>query len=67
MEAINFFELEDNYDKQVTDIPSVRLYALYKGQKKKILHRVGGPEGLKEFEKLVDSIIIDDNLKKLEK
>ena len=65
MEEIKFFELNDRYDSRVTDIPSTRLYVEYKGQKKKLLDRVGAPKELKEFEKLIDSIIIDDKLVKV--
>ncbi|PCJ26349.1 MAG: hypothetical protein COA97_06090 [Flavobacteriales bacterium] len=67
IEIINLFELEDKYDSQITDIPSTHLYVVYKGQKKKILDRVGGPKELKRFEKLIDFLVIDNNLKKVAK
>ena len=65
IEVINLFELKDKYDSKMTDIPSVYLYIAYKGNKKKILDRDGGPSELKRFEKLIDFLVIDDNLKKV--
>lgn len=67
IEVIGLFELKDKYDSQITDIPSVQLYVVYKGKKKKILDRVGGPNELKQFEKLIDFLVIDDDLKKVTK
>jgi hypothetical protein len=65
MEVINLFELQDKYDSKITDLPSVLLYIEYKGNKKKILDRAGGPNELKQFEKLIDFLIIDKDLKKV--
>ena len=66
IETINLFEMKDKYDSSITDIPSTILYVVYKGQKKKILDRVGGPDELKKLEKLIDFLVIDDELKKVE-
>jgi hypothetical protein len=65
IEAINLFEMQDKYDSKITDIPSTILFVVYKGKKKKILDRVGGPDELKKFEKLIDFLVIDDELKKV--
>ncbi len=65
IDIIKLFELNDKYDSRITDIPSTHLYVIYKGKKKKIVDRVNAPEKLKKFEKLIDSIVIDDNLKKV--
>jgi Domain of unknown function (DUF6438) len=64
IEAINLFEMNDKYASKITDIPSTILYVVYNGKKKKILDRVGGPDELKRFEKLIDFLVIDDELKK---
>ncbi|NRA13813.1 MAG: hypothetical protein HRT57_17870, partial [Crocinitomicaceae bacterium] len=56
----------DKYDSQITDLPSVLLLVVYKNQKKKILDRVDGPKELKQFGKLIDHLVIDDQLKKVE-
>jgi hypothetical protein len=67
IDEINLFELNDKYDSNITDIPAVALFVVYKGNKKKIFDRYGGPKELKEFEKLIDSIVLDDQLiKKIE-
>lgn len=65
LDVIKLFELEDVYDSKVTDIPSTHLYVEFNGKKKKILDRVGAPKELKQFEKLIDFIVIDDDLKKV--
>ena len=64
IKIIKLFELEDKYDSRITDIPSTYLYVIYQGKKKKILDRDGAPNELKRFEKLIDFLVIDDNLKK---
>ncbi len=66
IDALKIFDMEDKYDSPVTDIPSVHLLIVYNNQKKKILDRVNGPKELKQFEKLIDHLVIDDELKKVE-
>ncbi|PCI93888.1 MAG: hypothetical protein COB15_15460 [Flavobacteriales bacterium] len=63
---LKIFEMNDKYDSPITDIPSVHLFIVYNNQKKKILDRVNGPKELKQFEKLIDHLVIDDELEKLE-
>ena len=58
--------MNDKYDSPITDIPSVHLFIVYNNQKKKILDRVNGPKELKQFEKLIDHLVIDNELEKLE-
>ena len=62
MENINLFEMNDKYDGRVTDISAVSIFIVYKGHKKKIFDRYGGPKELREFEELIDTIVIDDQL-----
>jgi hypothetical protein len=62
IDEINLFEMNDKYDSNITDIAAVALLVIYKGSKKKIFDRYGGPKELKEFEKLIDSIVIDEQL-----
>jgi ABC-type oligopeptide transport system ATPase subunit len=66
MENINLFELNDKYDSRVTDISAVAIFVVYKGAKKKIYDRHGGQKELGEFEELIDTIVIDDQLIKVE-
>ncbi len=66
MEDIDIFSMDDKYDSNITDVPAVALMIIYKTKRKKIFHRYGGPKELSEFEKLIDSIIIDDQLIKVE-
>jgi len=65
IDVIKLFELNDKYDSKITDIPSTLLYVVFNGKKKKIYDRDGGPVELKRFEKLIDFLVIDDNLKKV--
>lgn len=62
---IDFFNLEDKYDKLVTDIPSCIISVHLDGKKKKILDRYNGPQGLRNLEKLIDFHVIDDDLVKV--
>ena len=57
IEKINFFELNNIYDTNVTDFPSVNVYANKDGKKKQIIDRQGGPKELKELEALLDEMI----------
>lgn len=65
IEKINLFEMQDKYDSQITDIPSCILLVNYKGKTKKIIDRHGGPNELKEFEKLIDFFVLTDDLKEV--
>ena len=66
IEYLKIFALKDTYDSKITDIPSCILLINYKEKKKKILDRDGAPEELKRFEKLIDALIITNDLKKEE-
>lgn len=63
--SINFFNLKDKYDKEITDIPSCIIAVSLDGKYKKIIDRYEGPQGLKELEKLIDYYVLTDNLKKM--
>ena len=63
---IGFFNLEDKYDAQITDIPSCIISVNLDGKKKKILDRYDGPNSLRNLEKLIDYHVIDDELIKVE-
>ncbi|MDT8413302.1 MAG: DUF6438 domain-containing protein [Vicingaceae bacterium] len=62
---IGFFNLQDKYDAQVTDIPSCIISVNLDGKKKKILDRYEGPKTLRNLEKLIDFHVIDDDLVKV--
>ena len=57
IEEIKFFELNNIYDTNVTDFPSINVYANKDGKKKQIIDRQGGPKELKELEALLDEMI----------
>ncbi len=67
IETINLFQLEDKYDSPITDIPSCIVIVNHKGKTKKIVDRHGGPNELKQFEKLIDFFVLTDDLKKVNK
>lgn len=67
IEEIKLFGLQDKYDAQITDIPSCVLLVNHKGKTKKIIDRHGGPEELKQFEKLIDTLVLKSDLKKVDK
>jgi len=57
IEEIKFFDLNNIYDTNVTDFPSVNVYANKGGKKKQIIDRQGGPKALKELEALLDEMV----------
>lgn len=65
--AINFFELNDKYDSNVTDFPSCIIDVNMAGKTKSILDRVGGPKELKELETLIHDLVLNSSLTKIEK
>jgi len=66
MDEINILEMKDIYDTDVTDFPSTILFLVSNNtHKKKILDRVDAPSELKQFEKLIDFLVLDDELKQL--
>lgn len=65
--SINFFELDDKYDSNVTDFPSCIIDVNMDGKTKSILDRVGGPKELKELETLIHELVLNSSLIKVEK
>ncbi len=66
MDDIDITGMKDVYDSEVTDLPSTILFVVSNHQhKKKILDRVDAPASLKQFEKLIDYLVINDNLVQL--
>jgi hypothetical protein len=66
MDEINILEMKNVYDTEVTDFPSTILFLVSNNtHKKKILDRVDAPKELKQFEKLIDFLVLDDELKQL--
>ena len=66
-EGIDYFNLEEKYDKNVTDLPSTTTYINNEGKKKKVYNRVGAPEKLSEFESFIYQFIEKVEWKKVEK
>ncbi|MBK8339180.1 MAG: hypothetical protein IPK99_03870 [Flavobacteriales bacterium] len=57
-EAIGYFDLQDSYDRQVTDIPSTRLRMVSGARDKAILARAGVPPELKAFALRADELLL---------
>ena len=67
MNSINIFGMKDKYDSNITDIPACLLYINDGEQKKKIYDRYGGPDELRDFEKLIDKLVLNSSLIKVDK
>lgn len=67
IDEIKIFALKNKYDTNITDIPSCLIYVNDGEQTKKIYDRYGAPEDLKDFEKLIDKLVLIKDLKKLNK
>jgi len=63
MDEIDILGMKDVYDSNVTDFPSTILFLVSNNtHKKKILDRVDAPASLKQFEKLIDSLVVNNKL-----
>lgn len=56
-EEIDFFNLEDRYDSQVTDLPSTIVQVVANGRNKRVVARVGTPPALKSFAAYADELL----------
>ena len=54
---IRFFEMEDKYTADITDLPKTIVFIKKDRKKKKIIDYYGAPKTLKEFESLVDGCV----------
>jgi hypothetical protein len=57
-ERIGFFELDDVYDSQVTDLPSTIIRIQADGRNKEVLGRVGVPPKFKAFAEYLDELLL---------
>jgi len=57
---LNFFDLEDRYYKDVTDLPTTYLTVNQGNRVKKVMDYYGAPAKLKRFEELVEEIIFNN-------
>lgn len=64
--TIDFFNLQDTYDSEITDFPSCITEVILEGKTKKITNRHGGPAELKTLEKLIEEKVLKSNLIKSE-
>ncbi|MEJ6735597.1 MAG: DUF6438 domain-containing protein [Flavobacteriales bacterium] len=63
MDEIDITGMRDVYDSEVTDFPSTILFLVSNNRhRKKILDRVDAPASLKQFEKLIDFLVLNDQL-----
>lgn len=65
-EEVKYFDMENEYDSPVTDLPSVITSLNADGKKKKIRNRHHGPPELKKFEKFADELINGKEWKKVQ-
>jgi len=65
-DEIGFFELEDKYTANITDLPKTTTFIKNGKHKKRVVDYYGAPKTLKEFESLVDGCIDYRRMKKLQ-
>ena len=63
---IGFFELEDIYTSNITDLPKTITFIKNGKDEKRVIDYYDAPKGLKEFESLVDGCIDYRRMKKME-
>jgi len=56
-EAITFFQMDDKYDGNITDVPSQIYFVEMYGKKKKIVARYKTPLALNDFGTMIDGVL----------
>lgn len=56
---INYFEMEEKYDSEVTDLPATTTTLWLNGQMHSVYNRMGAPQELIAFEKYVEEMIFE--------
>jgi hypothetical protein len=64
-EKNKFFEMKDEYNGQMTDLPSKYVSLSYDGKSKKVRDRYNAPAELKEIEKSLDAIADSEGWEKV--
>jgi hypothetical protein len=55
--AVDFFTMEDKYDRPVTDLPSTIIRVHANGKDKQVIGRVGPPQGFKDLAQEADRLL----------
>jgi hypothetical protein len=55
---INFFDLQDRYDSEVTDLPSTIVRVVAMGRDKKVVGRTGYPEKFRAFVEYAEELLL---------
>ncbi len=66
IKSTNFFELESKYDSKATDIPTCIIQVIIEEQNKTITDRMGAPKELKELEKMIEEMVLNSKMEKVE-
>lgn len=56
--AIDYFQLNDRYDGNMTDVPSTITLIQYNDDIKAVIDRVNGPQALKQFQREMDELLL---------
>jgi hypothetical protein len=56
-ERVGFFDLNDRYDSEVTDLPSAILRVVGNGKDKRVVGRVGTPPAFTQFFEKAESLL----------
>jgi hypothetical protein len=62
---IEFFQLEDEYYKPVSDLPTTYLSFRHNGAYKMIMDYAGAPPQLKSLEQEIESLVLSSEMKKV--
>lgn len=58
--SIDFFEMNDVYDRPITDVPSTTLSIVIDGFRKEVYARSGYPQRIKKLSEMFDNLIEND-------
>lgn len=56
-DSLGFYDMEDKYDRPVTDLPSVIIRVHADQRDKQVIGRVGAPEEFKDLTKMVEALL----------
>lgn len=59
VDSLNFYAMEDKYDRPVTDLPSVIIRVHADHRDKQVIGRVGAPEEFKGLTRLAETLLAD--------
>jgi hypothetical protein len=62
---VDFYQLKRIYDAQVSDLPTTYITYNKDGRRKQIMDYYGAPEGLRELENRIETLVLSKKMRKI--